>query len=98
MTVDQALASGTDDAVRDRAVKRLKKRRDFHAHLLVYVLVNATIVAVWALTGRHGFFWPAFPILAWGIGVVMNAWDVYHDEDFTDEQIAREVARMRSRT
>jgi 2TM domain len=97
MTLDQAPASAKEDGGRDRAVQRLKKRRDFRAHLLVYVLVNATIVAVWALTSRHGFFWPVFPILAWGIGVVMNAWDVYHDEDFTDAQIDREIARMRSR-
>ena len=42
--------STRDDVVRDRAIKRLKKRRDFSTHLLVYVLVNAFIVAIWALS------------------------------------------------
>ncbi len=50
----------TDTAMRDRAVKRLKKRRDFAAHLLIYTMVNTFIVIIWAVTTR-GFFWPIFP-------------------------------------
>ena len=82
-----------EPTIRDRALKRLKKRRDFMAHLLVYVLVNAFIVTIWAVTS-HGFFWPIFPMVGWGIGVVMNAWDVYHAEDFSEEQIEREIRRL----
>jgi hypothetical protein len=83
-----------DEALRERAVKRLKKKRDFHAHLLVYALVNSFLVVIWAVTGS-GFFWPVFPMVGWGIGVVMNAWDVYHGEDFGEDEIAREVKRIR---
>ncbi len=79
--------------LRDRAVKRLKKRRDFMAHLLVYVLVNSFLIAIWAITPVH-VFWPMFPLFGWGIGVAMNAWDVWHGEDFTEDQIAREVERL----
>ena len=82
-----------EPTARDRALKRLKKRRDFAAHLLVYVLVNTVIVLVWLLTGSTGFFWPIFPIAFWGIGVVMNAWDVWHG-DFTEAQIEHEIERM----
>jgi 2TM domain-containing protein len=78
---------------RDRAVQRLKKRRDFHAHLLVYVLVNGFVVLIWALTGSAGFFWPVFPIAAWGIGLVMNAWDVYWRREITEQDIQREMDR-----
>jgi 2TM domain len=35
-----------DQTARDRAVTRLKKRRDFRGHLLVYVLVNTFIAVV----------------------------------------------------
>ena len=58
-------------------MQRLKKQRDFHAHLLVYLLVNGFVVLIWGLTGSAGFFWPVFLIAAWGVGLVMNAWDVY---------------------
>src|SRR6266536_3100353 len=64
-----------EQVLRDRAVAQLKKQRDFRGHLLVYVLVNSFLVLIWAMTGRHGFFWPVFPIVGWGIGVIMNAWD-----------------------
>lgn len=86
--------SPVEDSLRERAVRRLKKRRDFFTHLLVYVLVNVFLVAIWAATSSGGFFWPIFPIVGWGIGVVMNAWDVWRPEEFSDEQIAREIQRM----
>ncbi len=87
------LIEHTEQDLRDRAVKRLKKRRDFAAHLIVYVMVNTFLVVIWALTSA-GFFWPVFPMVGWGIGVVMNAWDVYHGDDFTEDEIAREMARL----
>lgn len=82
-----------EQASRERAVQQLKKRRDFRGHLLVYVLVNAFLAAIWALTSDHGFFWPIFPIGAWGIGLVMNAWDVYWRRDITEEAIQHEIGR-----
>lgn len=81
------------DALRDRAVKRLKKRRDFYTHLLVYLLVNGFLVGIWAVAG-HGFFWPIFPLAVWGIGVVMNAWDTFRDDTFSDERIQHEIERI----
>jgi 2TM domain-containing protein len=78
---------------RDQAMQQLKKRRDFRGHVLIYVLFNAFLVAIWALTSDHGFFWPLFVIGAWGIGLVMNAWDVYWRHDITEEDIQREVER-----
>ncbi len=83
-----------DEMLRERAVKRLKKQRDFRGHLLVYVLVNAFLVTIWAMTNFHGFFWPVFPIVGWGIGVVMNAWDAYGREDFDEARIRREMDRL----
>ena len=83
-----------EQAVRDRAIAHLKKRRDFVGHLLVYVLVNTFIVVIWAVTGANGFFWPVFPIAAWGIGVIMNAWDVYGRREITEEDIHREMEHL----
>ena len=82
-----------EQASRDRAVTQLKKRRDFYGHLLVYVLVNTFLVVIWAITDGDGFFWPVFPIAGWGIGVVMNAWDVYWRPQITEHDIQREIER-----
>ena len=80
--------------MRERAIKRLKKRRDFHGHVLIYTLVNAFLVVIWAVTNPDAFFWPIFPIVGWGIGVIMNAWDVYFAEDFDEEDIEREIRHI----
>lgn len=86
----------TDTPVTDlraKAVERLNKKRDFWAHLLSYVLVNAAVVVIWTLTGS-GFFWPAFPLLGWGIGLAFHAWDVWQPP-ISEERIDRELRAMR---
>ncbi len=83
--------------LRRRAEKRLKAKRDLGAHLLAYVLVNAFLVVIWAMTvGPDGFFWPVFPILGWGIGVAFNVWDVYSPEP-SEDKIRAEMDRLRRR-
>ena len=49
---------GDFDALRERALKRLKAKRELRGHLLAYVSVNLFLVGVWYLTSS-GFFWPA---------------------------------------
>src|SRR4029453_18125947 len=86
----------SNDDLRTAAIKRIKKKTDLKAHLFVYIVVNAFLVAIWAITGAE-FFWPFFPILGWGIGVVFNVWDVYRREALTEEQVQREIHRLRGR-
>jgi hypothetical protein len=92
-----AEVSTRETTLREQAIKRLKKRRDFHGHVLVYLLFNAFLVVIWAVTTPDAFFWPVFPIVGWGIGVVMNAWDVYFNEDFGEEDINREIEKIERR-
>lgn len=40
------------------------------------MLVNSFLVAIWAFTGAN-FFWPAFSLMGWGIGLVFHARDTY---------------------
>lgn len=87
----------SDELLREQAVRRLKKKSDFKVHLLIYVLVNTFLVTIWAMTGA-GTFWPVFPIVGWGIGVVANAWDVYGGGDVpTEGQIEHEMQKLRER-
>jgi hypothetical protein len=83
-----------EQALHDKAAKQIKKRRDFYAHLLVYLLMNGFFVVIWAITTMPGFFWPVFLIGIWGIGVVMNAWDVYGRSDIGEDDIRREMDHM----
>ena len=87
--------SGTEQELREQAVTRLKKRRDFKTHVFIYVAVNAMLVVIWAITSSDGLFWPIFPMLGWGIAVAANAWDVYGRKPITEDEIRRETDRLR---
>jgi hypothetical protein len=79
--------------LRDRALERLAKKREFQAHLFAYLFVNAFLVAIWAMTGA-GFFWPVFPILGWGIGLFFHGWETFRGEP-SEEQIQHEIQKLR---
>jgi hypothetical protein len=73
--IDRTDPPRAEDGLREQAVTELRKRRELAGHLLAYLTVNTFLVVIWYLTGA-GFFWPAFPMLGWGIGVIFHAWDV----------------------
>jgi uncharacterized ion transporter superfamily protein YfcC len=78
---------------RAAAVRRVKAKRDFRTHIVVYVVVNAFLVAIWALSGG-GYFWPIWSILGWGIGLVLNGWSAYFEKGpITEEEIRREMGK-----
>ena len=77
---------------REAAVKRVKARRDFKTHVAAYVIVNLFLIGIWAL-GDRGFFWPIWVMLAWGIGLAFNAWDVYFKKPISEQEIQQEMER-----
>ena len=60
---------------------------------VVSLCVNLFLVGLWYLTSS-GFFWPAIVMLGWGIGVVMNIWDVYSPEA-SEADVEKEMNRLR---
>ena len=84
------------DERRQQAIRRIQAKRGFRVHLAVYLAVNALLVLIWAFLSV-GFFWPVWPILGWGIGVAAHAASVYfRPSEITEEQIDRELSRLRS--
>jgi len=77
---------------REQALGRLKKKRDFQGHLVAYVVVNAALWVLWAVTGA-GYVWPAWVTGLWAIGLILNAWDVYFRSPITETDIQREMQR-----
>ena len=82
-----------EDDLRKQARRRLQKRSDLGAHVVSYVLINAMLVGIWAITGA-GYFWPAWVMLGWGVGIALNVWDVFFRRPITEADIEREVKRM----
>lgn len=95
------VVAGTPDARREQAVRSVKKRRDFRTHVVAYLVINAVVWGIWAVVGATSgswFPWPVFVTLGWGIGIAMNAWDVYFRRPISEEDISRELVRLGSRT
>ena len=76
---------------RQQAIRRIQAKRGFRAHLAVYLAVNALLVLIWAITSAT-YFWPVWPMLGWGIGVVSHGVGVYFGpSEISEEQIDREL-------
>ena len=81
------------EQLRQEAVSRLQKRSDFWMHFTAYLVVNATLVLAWWLMGARGLFWPVFPLIGWGTGVLFHALDVFR-RPLSEQRIRREMQRL----
>lgn len=78
---------------RDDAVRRIKAKRNFQTHIVVYLVVNVALIGIWAATGA-GYFWPIWSIGGWGIGLFFDGWNSYRDaRPITEGDIQREMGK-----
>ncbi len=70
--------------------KQAKARVGFTMHLRTYLIVNAGLWLIWALSSlaigssghyRSVFPWPLFAMAGWGIGLVSHYFAVYHSKN-----------------
>ena len=79
---------------REAARRRVQARRDLVSHVVAYIVVNAFFVGIWAFTG-FGYFWPAWVIGGWGVGLVLHGWDVLLHRPVTEADVDEELSRHR---
>jgi len=92
------LISKTMDKVRDEKLWRIaKKRVAFKVNLLVYIIMNLMLIALWYFTtGASSYFWPIWPILGWGLGVLFQYIDAYWNNNlFSEEKEFEKLKRKR---
>jgi 2TM domain len=87
------MTEGFESPDRATARKRLQTRRDFAQHLVVYLVINSFLVGIWFVTGA-GYFWPAWVLGGWGIGLALHAWDTFGRRPITEADVDAEVRRM----
>ena len=88
-------ASDPNSNLRDQAVKSLNAKHDFMTHLATYAGVSVLLVLIWLLTGTDNFFWPAIPIVAWGIfGIIPNYWTAYRQSGLPEDKIQAEMEKI----
>jgi hypothetical protein len=79
-------------ADRVRARKRLEKKSKFRGDLVAYVVINAFLVVIWAVSGR-GYFWPGWVLGGWAVFLALDAWGLYFRRPITEADIDRELHR-----
>jgi len=80
------------DERRQAAIQRLGEKRSFSSHIVTYIVINAMLILLWAVSGA-GYFWPIWPLLGWGAGLAVHAWSLFGQQPITEDDINREIQR-----
>ena len=78
----------SEEEVYEEARKRVKDKRRFYSHLGAYLVVNAILIVIWALSGDAtnewsgygtwtGNKWFLWPLCIWGVVVLINFLQVF---------------------
>ena len=87
----------SEEEVYKLARKRVQDKKDFVIHLCVYIVVNAMLVVIWAITNR-GYPWFIWPLLGWGVGLVFHGLSVFvfdRQGSWERAEVEKEAARLR---
>lgn len=76
------------DKVQDDTLwKVAKKRATFKISLVIYLVINGFLVGLWFFTtGPHSYFWPAWAMLGWGLGIIFQFVDAYMTNGLFSEE------------
>jgi fatty acid desaturase len=78
----------------EQARRRVERKRKFRGDLVAYLVINAGLIAAWAATG-FGYFWPGWVLTAWGVFLLLDAWNTYYRQPITEEDVERELRKRR---
>jgi 2TM domain-containing protein len=84
----------SEDERRERAITRIKAKRDFTWVAITFALVGLILVMIWFFTTRDSvdaFFWPIFPNLAMGLAMTAQWRNAFHRKPVTDGAPRREM-------
>ena len=78
----------------EAARRRLERKRKFQSDVVAYVMINAFLVAVWAMSG-FGYFWPGWVLAGWGVLLLLDGRNAFYRREVTEEDIQRELDRTK---
>lgn len=87
------------DKVQDDVLwKVAKKRSAFKISVAIFIVINAFLVGLWYFTtGLHSYFWPAWAMLGWGLGIVFQFVDAYMTNGLFSEEKEFEKLKKKMR-
>lgn len=85
----------------EKAKRKVKKKKEFMEHFNSYVGVMVLLFVINVFVARGGGFWMIYPMLGWGVGLMIHYFSVFGlpgvrpiDEDWEEEEIRREMERQ----
>ena len=60
-----------------RARKRVEEMKEFYYSLISYCIVIPFLIFIWFRYTPNTIQWFWFPMIGWGIGIIINAFKVY---------------------
>jgi len=70
-----------------------RKRVDFRAHLITYCVIIPALWVTWYVTG-HGYVWPVWPMVGWGIGLIFHfLFDYRFSRLFSEEEEFKKIKK-----
>jgi hypothetical protein len=62
--------------VKKEQMSNSQQRKDFKSHLFAFLAINSFLVLL-NLVVSPGYFWAIYPILGWGLGLLLHGMKVY---------------------
>ena len=62
----------TNDKLLKLAKRRVLLKEVVKWHIIIYLIINALLCAIYYLTTPTGYFWPIWSIIGWGIGLIIH--------------------------
>ena len=78
------------------AERRIKTKREFLTHLVMYVVVNIFLFFMNIFTSP-GYLWVLWVTFGWGIGIAAHGIDTYVKLNLDRTAVDREVERLKSK-
>lgn len=85
-----------DSKIRKLAERRIKEKRDLLSHIIAYVCVNGFLIALNFITSGR-FSWAIFPLLGWGIGLVIHILNTISFLADRGDKVEREMEKLKKR-
>ena len=85
----------SEEQIYAEASKRVKAKKRFYSGLATYLVVNAVLVIIWALSGQ-GYMWFLWPLGIWGVFVLGDYFRVFvFGKGYDKQAIEKEVAKIK---
>jgi len=85
----------SDEDLWQIARKSAKDKVSFYTHFVIYLAVNALLVAIWWATGGPNMFpWFIFPLFGWGIGIAAHYIEAFKGKAYEERLAEREYQRL----